>query len=186
MNTPETQPSARERLRSGLIQFAVKRGDFVLASGQKSNIYVDVRAVSLRGTYLRLIGELLWERIRPAGAQAVGGLTLGADPIVAAVTIAAADQGVDCPALIVRKSSKEHGTGRRVEGPMVSGMRVAVVEDVATTGGSAQTAADAIIACGGTVIGVYAVLDRHAGASELFAARGWRFESLFSLSDIGV
>jgi orotate phosphoribosyltransferase len=180
----ETTADARERLRSGLNQFALKRGDFTLASGAKSDFYIDIREISLRGEYLRLIGELFWELVKPTGADAVGGMTLGADPIVAAVTMAAADDGVDCPALIVRKESKGHGTGRQVEGPFVKGMSVALVEDVTSTGGSACRAADAIVAAGGTITGVYSVLNRAIGADELFAERGWPFQAIFSMSDV--
>jgi orotate phosphoribosyltransferase len=167
-----------------LNRFALKRGDFTLASGAKSNFYVDVREISLRGKYLGLIGELLWEKIKPTGADAVGGLTLGADPIVAAVTIAAAKDGHDCPALIVRQQPKDHGTGRLIEGPFQTGMAVAVVEDVTTTGNSARKAADAVIAAGGSVVGVFSVLDRASGADKLFDERGWPFAAVFGMGDL--
>lgn len=95
--------SARAHLREGLNRHAVKRGRFVLASGAVSDYYVNVKEICLRGEYLRLVGQLMWQMIKDSGANAVGGMTLGADPIVAAVTIAAAEDGFDCPALIVRK-----------------------------------------------------------------------------------
>lgn len=180
-NAPVT---AREELKEGLNRFALKRGEFILASGAKSNFYVDVREISLRGQYLELIGILLWQKIKATGAAAVGGLTLGADPIVSAVTIAAARDGHDCPALIIRQQPKDHGTGRLIEGPFQEGMAVAVVEDVTTTGNSARKAADAIIGAGGSVVGVFSVLDRASGAEKLFAERGWPFAAIFGMSDL--
>lgn len=183
-NRPHATVDARNRLREGLNRYALKRGRFVLASGAISDYYVNVKEICLRGEYLRLVGELLWEKIKPTGAGAVGGLTLGADPIVAAVTIAAADDGADCPALIIRKEVKDHGTGQRIEGPFQPGMKVAVVEDVTTTGASAKSAADAILAAGGKVVGVYSVLNRAAGADRLFTEQGWSFDALFGVGDL--
>ncbi len=109
---------------------------------------------------------------------------MGADPLVAAVTMAAAAEGRDCPALIIRKDAKDHGTGRLIEGPFAKGMAVAIVEDVTTTGGSPMRAADAIIAAGGSVVGIYVVLNRAAGAEEMFAKRGWPFRAIFGLDDL--
>ena len=174
----------RSRLREGLNQYALKRGDFVLASGARSKFYVNIKELSLRGEFLRLIGELLWPMMSDLKPDAVGGMTLGADPIVSAVTIVAADNGVDCPALIVRREVKGHGTSRQIEGSFEKGMRVAVVEDVTTTGGSAKLAADAIIAAGGEVIGVYSVMDRDAGADAMFAKLGWPFQAIFGMADL--
>lgn len=179
-----TTEDARSELRDGLNRFALKRGRFVLASGAVSDYYVNVKEICLRGEYLRLVGQLLWQMIKTSGATAVGGMTLGADPIVAAVTIAAAEDGHFCPALIVRKEAKEHGTARQIEGPFEAGMRVAIVEDVTTTGQSAMKAADAILAGGASVVGVYSVLNRAAGADALFAQRGWPFQAIFSTADL--
>jgi orotate phosphoribosyltransferase len=184
MNETETVTEARERLREGLNRYALKRGDFILASGAHSNYYINGKEITLRGEYLRLIGELMWSQMAPLKPDAVGGMTLGADPLVAAITMVAAEQGVDCPALIVRKEAKDHGTQRQIEGPFTSGMRVAIVEDVTTTGGSARKAADAIIAAGGTVAGVFTVLNREAGADQLFAELGWPFHTLFGMADL--
>ena len=176
--------AARERLRDGLNRFAVKHGDFVLASGARSTYYVNVKEICLRGEYLRLIGELLWPMMAPLSPDAVGGMTLGADPIVSAVTMIAADHNTDCPALIVRRETKDHGTARQIEGPFSPGMKVAVVEDVTTTGESARRAADAIISAGGSVVGIFSVMNRAAGADRLFADLGWPFQSIFGLSDL--
>ncbi len=176
--------SARAHLRDGLNRHAVKKGRFVLASGAVSDYYVNVKEICLRGEYLRLVGQLLWQMIKTSGANAVGGMTLGADPIVAAVTIAAAEDGFDCPALIVRKETKEHGTAKQIEGPFEPGMRVAVVEDVTTTGQSAMKAAEAIVGAGATVVGIYSVLNRAAGADALFAAKGWPFQAIFTTADL--
>lgn len=122
----------------------------------------------------------------PLEPDAVGGMTMGADPIVSAVTMIAAEHGVDCPALIVRREAKDHGTGRQIEGPFSEGMRVAVVEDVTTTGESARRAADAIISAGGQVAGVFSVMNREAGAERLFAELGWPFQYLFGLADLQI
>ena len=177
---------ARSRLREGLNRFALKKGHFILASGAESTYYVNVKEICLRGEYLRLVGQLMWEMIRPSGANAVGGMTLGADPIVAAVTIEAANAGVDCPALIVRREAKGHGTGRQIEGPFTASMSVAIVEDVTTTGQSAMNAADAILAAGGNVVGVYTVLNRASGSDRLFAERGWPLHSIFTTADLDI
>jgi orotate phosphoribosyltransferase len=177
---------AREQLRDGLNRFALKHGDFVLASGARSTYYVNVKEICLRGKYLRLIGELLWPMMAPLSPDAVGGMTLGADPIVSAVTMIAAERGADCPALIVRREAKDHGTGRQIEGPFSPGMRVAVVEDVTTTGESARRAADAIISAGGSVVGIFSVMNRAAGADRLFGDLGWPFQSIFELSDLNI
>ena len=181
-----TATSPRERLRDGMNRYAVKHGDFVLASGARSNFYFNGKEVTLRGEYLRLIGELLWPLMAPLKPDAVGGMTLGGDPIVAAVTMVAAEHGADCPALIIRKEAKDHGTQRQIEGPFEAGMRVAVVEDVTTTGGSAKRAADAIMAAGGTIAGVFTIMNREAGADQLFAELGWPFHSLFNMADFKV
>lgn len=175
---------ARAHLRDGLNRYALKKGRFVLASGAISDYYVNVKEICLRGEYLRLVGQLIWRMIKGSGANAVGGMTLGADPIVAAVTIAAADEGHDCPALIVRKEVKDHGTARQIEGPFEPGMRVAIVEDVTTTGQSAMKAAEAVLAAGGQVVGVYSVLNRAAGADALFAEKGWPFKAIFGTADL--
>lgn len=179
-----TSADVRERLREGLNRYALKRGDFILASGAHSDYYINGKELTLRGEYLRLIGELLWPLIAPLRPDAVGGMTLGADPMVSAVTMVAAQHGVDCPALIVRKETKDHGTQRQIEGPFSPGMRVAIVEDVTTTGGSARKAADAIIAAGGTIAGVFTILDREAGAKQSFAELGWPFQALFGMTDL--
>jgi len=178
--------AARERLREGLNTHALKKGDFVLASGARSSFYINVKEICLRGEYLRLVGELLWPMMAESKPDAVGGMTLGADPIVSAVTIIAAEHGVDCPALIVRREAKDHGTGRRIEGPFEHGMRVAVVEDVTTTGQSARNAADAIIEAGGKVVGVYSVMNREAGADKMFADLGWPFKAVFGMQDLNL
>lgn len=181
-----TTTDARERLRDGMNRYAVKHGEFTLASGAKSNFYFNGKEVTLRGEYLRLVAELMWPLMAPLKPDAVAGMSLGGDPIVSAVTMVAAERGVDCPALIIRKEAKDHGTQRQIEGPYTKGMRVAVVEDVTTTGGSAKRAADAIIATGGTVIGVFTIMNREAGADQMFAAMGWPFYSLFGMADFKV
>lgn len=176
---------AREQLRMGMNTYAFQRGRFVLASGAVSDYYIDIKGISLRGRYLRLIGQILWSMMRDKAPTGVAGLTLGADPLVAIVTATAAAQDYDCPAFIVRKEPKDHGTGKLIEGPVdPKGRQFAIIEDVTTTGSSAMKAAESVIASGGEVLAIYSVLNREAGADKLFADRGWLFESIFTLKDL--
>lgn len=167
---------------------ALRIGQFTLASGRSSHYYIDGRKVTLGAEGARLIGRgvlnLLAEYPEIA---AVGGLTLGADPIVGAALALAPESGM--PALrgfLVRKQTKSHGTGNLVEGPLEPGSTVAIVDDVATTGGSSLQAVDAVEALGCKVAVVVAVLDRLEGAAETFAARGLTFRSLLNIRDLGV
>ena len=171
--------SARDQLLTLLAERSAKRGDFVLASGRRSELYVDCRLTTMSPEGQRLVGELGLAELRAAGwdADAVGGLTLGADPIAYAIAHASAfaherGDGPMVRAFTVRKQAKEHGTGRRIEGPFAAGDRVVVVEDVITTGGSALTAVEAIREAGGVVLGVLAVVDREEGGSEAIEAAG--------------
>jgi orotate phosphoribosyltransferase len=183
--------AAREQLLDLLAQRSAKTGDFVLASGRRSSLYVDCRLTTMSPEGQRLLGVLGLAAIADAGwaADAVGGLTLGADPIAYAMAHAsafAAERG-DGPlvrAFTVRKAPKQHGTGKRVEGPFVAGDRVVVVEDVITTGGSALTAVKAIRAEGGQVLGVLAVVDREEGGREALEAAGLSVRALATASEL--
>jgi orotate phosphoribosyltransferase len=171
--------TARGALVTLLAERSARRGDFVLASGRRSSLYVDCRLTTMHPLGQRLLGILGLAELAAAGwaADAVGGLTLGADPIAYAMAHASAyaaerNEGPLVRAFTVRKQPKQHGTGKRVEGPFEAGDRVVVVEDVITTGGSALTAIEAIRAEGGEVLGVLAVVDREEGGREAIEATG--------------
>ncbi|HEU5119104.1 MAG TPA: orotate phosphoribosyltransferase [Isosphaeraceae bacterium] len=178
--------------RNHLVQLlkrdALRTGEFTLASGRKSHYYVDGRKVTLSAEGASAVGAGVLDAIagRPE-IEAIGGLTMGADPIVGA-TLALAGQGSrpDLRGFLVRKEAKGHGTGRLVEGPIEAGQTVAIVEDVATTGGSALKAVEAVEAMGAKVACVIALLDRLEGASAAFEARGLDFYALVTIRDLGV
>jgi orotate phosphoribosyltransferase len=183
--------SAHDQLLTLLARRSAKTGDFVLASGRRSTLYVDCRLTTMSPEGQRLLGVLGLAAIAEAGwpADAVGGLTLGADPIAYAMAHASAfaaerGDGALVRAFTVRKTPKAHGTGKRVEGPFVAGDRVVVVEDVITTGGSTLTAVDAIRAEGGEVLGVLAVVDREEGGREALEAAGLSVRTLATASDL--
>jgi orotate phosphoribosyltransferase len=180
--------SDMEALRRLLLQRSVRTGDFVLASGQRSSLYVDCRPSTLSAEGMVLIGRTGWQAIRAAGWQptAVGGLTMGADPV--AYAIAAASFGTELPldAFSVRKEAKDHGTGRAIEGNFTAGSRVVVVEDVITSGGSALRAIDAVTREGGQVAGVLAVVDREQGGRAKIEQIGVEVVSLTTLKEMGI
>jgi orotate phosphoribosyltransferase len=178
----------RQRLIELLQRDALRTGSFTLASGRTSHYYVDGRKVTLSAGGAAVIGAGVLERLAgypPVGA--VGGLTMGADPIVGATLAMAGLTGrADLGGFLVRKEAKAHGTGNRVEGPLAPGTTVAILDDVATTGGSSLQAADAVEAMGCRVGVVIVVLDRLEGAAAAFEARGLPFESLLTIRDLGV
>lgn len=169
-----------------LAERSARRGDFVLASGRRSNLYVDARLTTMSPDGLVLIGRVGLEAIREAGWQvdAVGGMTLGADPISYAIAFTSQLDGSPLRAFTVRKAAKQHGTGKRVEGPFQSGDRVVVIEDVITTGGSARDAIQAIREAGGVPVGVLSVVDREEGGRETLEAEGLPVVSLTTASEI--
>ncbi|GJG86252.1 orotate phosphoribosyltransferase [Gemmatimonadetes bacterium T265] len=161
----------RARLADLLAERSARRGTFTLASGRTSDLYIDARLTTMSPDGLALIGPLGLDLLAESGwlVDAVGGLTLGADPIAYAVAYAstvARGAGEWVRAFTVRKQPKAHGTGQRIEGPFRSSDRVAVVEDVITTGGSALQAVEAVRAAGGVVVGVLAIVDREEGGRE--------------------
>jgi len=158
---------------------ALMFGEFTLASGQRSSYYFDGRLLTLSPIGLRLVGEALLPVVRAAGAEAVGGPTLGADPMVSAVALLSAqDGGRLMPAFIVRKGEKGHGTGKLIEGPLPAGSRVVIVDDACSTGASLFHAIEAAEAAGHQVVLVASILDRHQGGSEELARRGYRFHTI--------
>ena len=177
------------RLIALLATRSAKRGDFVLASGRRSSLYVDCRLTTMSPDGQLLIGRAGLAALRDTGwpVDAVGGLTLGADPIAYAIAHAsalAAEQGADSMvrAFTVRKEAKQHGTGKLIEGPFERGDRVVVVEDVITTGGSALKAVEAVRTAGGVVMGVLALVDREEGGREALEAAGLSVRSLVPAS----
>ena len=174
----------RADLLSAIKKIAVVHGDFVLSSGQRATWYIDLRRVMLDGRFAPLAGRVLLDLTWDLGYEAVGGLTLGADPVATAMMHAAAVRGTPVDAFVVRKDAKEHGTQRRIEGPDVAGRRVLAVEDTSTTGNSVLTAVDALRAAGAEVVGVAVLVDR--GAREKVTQRGLPYRAAFELPDLGV
>ena len=167
---------------------AVVRGQVTLASGKTADYYVDMRAVTLDGRVASLVGRVMLDLVAEQDFSAVGGLTMGADPVALAMVHASATAGRTPPldAFVVRKEAKTHGLNKRIEGPPVAGRRVLVVEDTSTTGGSPLIAVDALREAGATVIGVAVVVDRDAGAREAIAAAGLPYWAALGLDDLGL
>ncbi len=176
--------------KSGLIELfrerAVRFGDFTLASGQKSSYYVDKMQITLHAAGLRNASAGLLELAADTEFDAVGGMTLGADPIVGSMLTIAAEQGRDLVGCIVRKEAKGHGTGQFIEGPVAPGQKVLVIEDVVTTGGSAIKAVDRLVDFGCEIALVVGIVDRLQGGAEAFAARNLPYRSLLTIEDLGI
>ncbi len=176
----------RDDLLRLLATRSARRGTFTLTSGKQSTFYIDARTSTMSPEGLSLIGPLGLAAIEQAGwqADAVGGLTLGADPIACAISYASAATAHPLRAFTVRKEPKTHGTGKLIEGPFRAGDRVAVIEDTITTGGSARRAAEAVRDAGGAVLGVLALVDREEGGREALEAEGYSVVSLTRASEI--
>jgi orotate phosphoribosyltransferase len=177
--------------RQQLIDFikadAVFHGDFTLTSGKKASYYVDLRKVSLDHRVAPLIGQVMLELIKDIpDVVAVGGLTMGADPIAASVLHQGAAAGYAYDAFVVRKEPKDHGRGRQVEGPELAGKRVVVLEDTSTTGGSPLKAIEALKKVGAEIAAVAVVVDRATGAKEIIEAEGYPYYAAISLEDLGL
>jgi orotate phosphoribosyltransferase len=190
MTTTPDNEAGRTALVALLAERSARRGDFTLASGRHSTLYIDARLTTMSPEGLALIGPLGRAAVRrlawAAGVGAVGGLTMGADPISYAISYASQLAGDRPPlrAFTVRKEAKAHGTGKLVEGPFVAGDRVVIVEDVITTGGSALRAVEAVRGAGGTVTGVLALVDREEGGREAIEAAGLSVEALVRAAEI--
>lgn len=169
-----------------LAQRSVRRGRFTLASGRESNHYVDARLTTMSPEGLAVIGPLALAAIRERqwAVDAVGGLTLGADPIAYATALASVSKPPLVRAFTVRKEAKQHGTGRLIEGPMREGDRVVVIEDVITTGGSALRAAEAVQRAGASISGILALVDREEGGRATLEAEGFQVVCLATLTEL--
>ncbi|AFZ36273.1 orotate phosphoribosyltransferase [Stanieria cyanosphaera PCC 7437] len=182
--TTANSAQLRQILLELLVKYAYVEGDFVLSSGAKSSYYINGKQVTLRAEGALVIGRLLFALL-PQDTDAVAGLTLGADPIVSAVSIVSAYNNQPIPALIIRKESKGHGTKAYIEGPNLNpGAKVVVLEDVVTTGKSALQAVERLTACGYQVTQIIALVDREQGGAELYQSQGIEFKALFSIKEI--
>lgn len=175
---------AKAALREEILNKAVVHGKVILSSGKEADYYVDLRRVTLDSVAAPLVGEVMLDLTADMDYEAVGGLTLGADPVATAMLHAAAKRGRKLDAFVVRKAEKQHGLQRRIEGPDVKGRRVLAVEDTSTTGGSVMTAVDALRAEGAIVVGVAVIVDR--GAGTLIAENGLEYLAAYSLADLGL
>ena len=176
--------SNRDDLRKLIADLAVVHGRVVLSSGREADYYVDLRRITLHHAAAPLVGAVMLDTLEGWDFDAVGGLTLGADPVATAMLHAAAARGRALDAFVVRKAEKAHGLQRRVEGPDVAGRRVLAVEDTSTTGASVLTAVEALREAGAQVTGVAVIVDR--GAGDAVRATGLDYRSAFSLADLGL
>jgi orotate phosphoribosyltransferase len=174
----------RDYLRKLIVELGVVHGRVILSSGREADYYIDLRRVTLHHAAAPLVGRVLLDLTADWDYQAVGGLTLGADPVAGAMLHVAAAQGRDLDAFVVRKAEKTHGLQRRIEGPDVAGRRVLAVEDTSTTGGSVLTAVGALREAGADVIGVATIVDR--GAGDAIRSAGLEYRSAYSLTDLGL
>ena len=176
--------SARESLLQEIKSKAVVHGKVVLSSGKEADYYVDLRRVTLDAVAAPLVGEVMLDATNQFDYDAVGGLTLGADPVATAMLHAANKRGRKLDAFVVRKSEKQHGLQRRIEGPDVKGRKVLAVEDTSTTGGSVLTAVEALQEAGAIVVGVAVIVDRGAGPKVKEA--NLPYIAAFTLADLGL
>ena len=180
---------AKARLIELIKELAVVHGRVTLSSGLEADYYVDLRRATLHHEAAPLIGQVMLDLLdahQITDFDAVGGLTMGADPVATAVLHQAAARGRAIDAFVVRKQAKAHGMGRQVEGPEVSGRRVIVVEDTSTTGGSPLTAAQALEAAGAQIVAVATVVDRDTGAQKVIEDAGYRYLTAITLDDLGL
>lgn len=174
----------RDRLRQMLLDRSMRFGEFVLSSGVTSNYYIDVRKTSLHPDGLRMIARMFWEVLAGDQVTAIGGLTMGADPLVTGVMLHSVERGRPLEAFLVRRSSKDHGMLGQVEGNLAGHKRVAILDDVITSGESSLIAAEAAESYKAEVVRVLAVVDRSQGAAQIFQQRGYPFTSLFTIGEL--
>ena len=176
----------REALRDQIVGKAVVHGEVTLSSGRTADYYVDLRRITLDAEAAPLVGRVMLELTSDLSFDAVGGLTLGADPVAAAMLHAAAAQGRHLDAFVVRKEGKAHGLQRRIEGPPVEGRRVLAVDDTSTTGSSVLTAVEALRDGGAEVVAVAVIVDRDTGARERVQEAGLRYLFVYGAEDLGL
>jgi orotate phosphoribosyltransferase len=174
----------REDLLKHITTKAVVRGKVTLSSGREADWYVDMRRISLDGSAAPLVGKVMRDALRDLEYDAVGGLTLGADPVAAAMLHAAAAEGRILDAFVVRKAGKAHGLQRRIEGPDIAGRRVVVIDDTSTTAGSLLTAVEAVQESGAEIVAVGVIVDR--GARAAVERAGFRYVAAFEMDELGV
>ena len=176
--------NSRDGLLAEIKNKAVVHGKVILSSGKEANYYVDLRRVTLDAVAAPLVGEVMLDLTAELDFDAVGGLTLGADPVATAMLHAAAAQGRKLDAFVVRKAEKAHGLQRRIEGPDVKGRRVLAVEDTSTTGGSVMTAVEALREAGAEVVAVAVIVER--AAKPTIEAAGLDYLYAYNLPDLGL
>jgi orotate phosphoribosyltransferase len=176
--------SAHNELREQIKTKAVVHGKVILSSGKEADYYVDLRRITLDSVAAPLVGEVMLELTKDLDFDAVGGLTLGADPVATAMMHVAARNGRTLDSFVVRKEGKAHGLQRRIEGPDVAGKRVLAVEDTSTTGGSVLAAVEALKEAGAIVVGVAVIVER--GAEQAIKDAGYKYYAAYSLKDLGL
>ena len=176
--------NSRDALKEEILKKAVVHGKVILSSGKEADYYVDLRRVTLDSTAAPLVGDVMLDLVKDWEFDAVGGLTLGADPVATAMMHVAAHNGKKFDSFVVRKAEKAHGLQRRIEGPDVQGKRVVAVEDTSTTGGSVLTAVEALREAGAIVVGVAVIVER--GAKGKVTEAGLEYRAAYSLQDLGL
>ena len=185
-DTPSPTPSPRERLLELIRDKAIVHGKVTLSSGREADYYVDLRRITLDGEAAPLVGQVMNEMTRDLDFEAVGGLTLGADPVATSMLHAAAKAGQRLDAFVVRKAGKAHGLQQRIEGPSIAGRRVLIVEDTTTTGASPMDAVAAVREVGAEVVAVATIADRATGAKEKLEGQGLTYLAAYSLQELGL
>jgi len=176
--------NSRDALKEEILKKAVVHGKVILSSGKEADYYVDLRRVTLDSTAAPLVGDVMLDLVKDWDFDAVGGLTLGADPVATAMMHIATQKGKKIDSFVVRKAEKAHGLQRRIEGPDVHGKRVIAVEDTSTTGGSVLTAVEALREAGAIVVGVAVIVER--GAKGKVTEAGLEYRAAYSLQDLGL
>ena len=174
----------REELKKILKEKSVLKGEFTLVSGKKSNVYVNGKLTTLNSRGLYLSASIFLNMFEGLEYEAFAGPSIGADPIIGALLTLSALKGTSKEGLLIRKEPKGHGTKSIIEGNIKEGMRVILLEDVTTTGGSLLRSADAVTSAGGIITAIFAIVDREEGAVERFAETGYKFSSIFKLSEL--
>lgn len=176
--------NSHEILREEILNKAVVHGKVILSSGKEADYYIDLRRITLDSIAAPLVGAVMLELTKDLDYEAVGGLTLGADPVATAMMHVAAQQGRKLNSFVVRKAEKAHGLQRRIEGPDVRGRRVLAVEDTSTTGGSVLTAVEALQEAGAIVVAIAVIVER--GAKPKIDGAGFEYRAAYQLADLGL